>query len=164
MTVEDIQYIGDNKYKITIGLTNTSTDTLYININNLIVSIQTNIIGSGGWIKASILKYIEPVESSHVIHKSFAKSDCLQCHRFDIPQELLLTPSEAKKKTILIMIPSGEDNNLFRTYEGDISLKVESEIILKRGSYNDIRMNKKMEEIYIWLRPGTNKWIYREGM
>ena len=62
------------------------------------------------------------------------------------------------------MIPSGEDNNLFRTYEGDISLKVESEIILKRGSYNDIGMDKKMEEIYIWLRPGTNKWIYREGM
>ncbi len=118
---------------MTIGFTNTSTDTLHININNLIVSVQTDVIGSKGWIKVG----------------------------FEIPKGLLLQSNESKKKTILIKIPSVEGSNLYKTYEGDISLKVESEVLVRRENSNG---DKKMEEIYLWLRPETNKWIHREGM
>lgn len=133
MTVEDIRYIGDSKYKITISLMNISTETLRIEMSTPVISVQTDTIGTAGWIKTEVTDHIEP--------------------------NFLLKPHGRVKKSFIIYIPLEKYDNLYKTYEGDISLKVEAEVFFKKGGSNG-----KMEEIYLWLRPGTNKWIHREGM
>lgn len=136
ITVEEIRYIGDDSYNIIIGFTNSSTNNLHINQKSLIVSIQTDVIGSSGWIKVKVSGNTEP--------------------------DFLIKSNEKVRKSLVVDILPERYDNLYRTYEGDLSLKIESELLLRRG--NDSKTDRKMEEIYLWLRPGTNKWIYREGM
>lgn len=138
ITVEDIQYLGGSKYKMIIALMNLSRETLHIEINIPVISVQTNTIGTAGWIKAAVFDGSNP--------------------RF------MLKAHEIINKSFIIHVPLERYENLYRTYEGDISLKVETEILFKRSSSNGSNRMDKMEEVYLWLRPETNKWIHREGM
>lgn len=77
--------------------------------------------------------------------------------------ETIIIPHNQKQDMVsLISIPRTIPD-LFRTYEGDLSLmyKYAYTIRTREGSGTAYQ---RSDEVFCWLRPGTSRWILREGM
>lgn len=64
-----------------------------------------------------------------------------------------------KEIFIAVHIPIEEIKGIYRNFEGDISMMLTYKII-KTKAINKINSG----EILIWLKPGTDIWVQREGM
>lgn len=135
ISVSDIKYAGDNRYRITFLIKNKSSGILIIRKPAIAIYTQVN---TGRWWEEIVTDY----------RKSFNPSD-----------KVSFKPYETIDVPLTVRIPDIENSNLFINFEGDISIKIECEITSGNHSA-DI----EMEEMYLWLRPKTDKWILREGM
>lgn len=135
ISLADVRYLGENKYGITFLIDNQSAEMLQIRRPAIKIYAQVN---TGRWWEEVITDY-----------------DGL----FNSIEKFILKPFETKELSLTARIPQVKGSNLFTNSDGDLSLRVQFDIPSFGGS-----MDKKTEEIYLWLHPETDKWILREGM
>jgi hypothetical protein len=135
VSIKKIQYNGNDTYSLLTMVANVSSREIQIKKMEQHLFIQTD----KGW-------------------------EQLKTENGNIPSHgngFLLTADATHESTVTIRIPLTMPD-IFRTYEGDISLKY-----TYRVRYVDHRSDKeylKADEDYYWITPRTLKWIHREGM
>lgn len=135
VSINKIQYKGNDTYSLLIMVTNVSSREIQIKAMKQHLFIQTD----KGW---------EPLKTENGNIPSHGNG-------------FLLTANATHESIVTIRIPLTIPD-IFRTYEGDISLKHTYSI-----RYVDHRSDKeylKADEDYYWITPRTLKWIQREGM
>ena len=133
--VENLQYDGRNAYSIVISASNPSSKNVLVNVIKEGFSIQTD----RGWAQLSVLNGTNR-EST----------------------EFLLPPAGKNAWTASVSIPLTMPD-LFRTYEGDLSLRYKY-TYTARTAEGTGAVFQKADEVYCWVKPGTSQWILREGM
>lgn len=68
---------------------------------------------------------------------------------------------EQRKTSSIAKLPL-DMPQLFRTYEGDVSLIVTYKLLFTAGSLKEA-FTKSGDEYY-WISPRTDRWLHREGM
>lgn len=135
VSIKKLQYKGNDTYSLLIVVTNVSSSEIQIKEMEQHLYIQTD----KGW---------EPLKTENG----------------NIPSHdngFLLTTGATHESIVTIRVPLTMPD-IFRTYEGDISLKHTYNM-----RYVDHRSRKeyhKADEDYYWITPRTLKWIQREGM
>jgi hypothetical protein len=135
VSIEKMQYKGNDTYSLLITVANESSREIQIKEMEQHLLIQTD-------------KSWEPLKTENGNSPS---------HRNG-----LLLAADAKNESIVIIRIPLTMPDIFRTYEGDVSLKY-----TYRMRYVDHRSSKeyiKTNEDYYWITPRTLKWIQREGM
>ncbi len=131
-TIDSIRYKGNDDYLITVTLSFAASENAFIKGFEQYFSIQTE----RGWssLKASERSTTAPAAGN---------------------------ASGAPGKVHLMLSIPLNTPDLFRTYEGDISLmqKIGYECTDRRSGGS----GKEEERLY-WITPRTSKWILREGM
>lgn len=129
-SIEDISYSGKDEYRIVIVLSNRSSRDISVEDLEREFFVQTE----KGWKR---LEESIPCESP-------------------TGKNIHLPSGKTMKITTVVTLPSATEE-LFRTYEGDISFMFAYR--LKQAGNNETRKNERL----YWIRPiGT--WIEREGM
>lgn len=68
---------------------------------------------------------------------------------------------EQRKTSSIAKVPF-DMPQLFRTYEGDVSLILTYKLLFTTGSLKEAFI--KSGDEYYWIRPRTDRWLHREGM
>jgi len=135
VSINKMQYKGNDTYSLLIMVANISSREIQIKVMEHHLYIQTD----KGW---------EPLNTENGNIPSHGNG-------------FLLTADATHESIVTIRIPLTMPD-IFRTYEGDISLKHTYNM-----RYVDHRSGKeflKADEDYYWITPRTLKWIQREGM
>jgi len=134
--IENIHYEGEDSYLLVVSVTNASPKDVLLQPVEEGFFIQTN----HGWAHLEILN-----------------------NRLGPKHENIIVPHSQKKEMVsLIGIPQTIPD-LFRTYEGDLSVKYKYTYAIRTWE-NSAAAFQRSDEVYCWLRPGTSQWILREGM
>ncbi len=130
--IDSISYKGEDSYLITVSLSFTASENALIKGFGEYFFIQTD----RGWasLKASDRGTTAPPAGN---------------------------ASGAPEKVHLLLSIPLNTRDLFRTYEGDISLRHTLSFVCSDGGDGESR---KEEERLYWITPRTSKWILREGM
>ncbi len=129
--IDSISYKGDDSYLITVTLSVADSENSRSNDFEEHFFVQTD----KGWSPLKVSKS----------DTAFTAGD---------------VSGTSKKESLKLLIPLNAPD-LFRTYEGDISLmqKIRYECADNRGGES-----RKEEERLYWITPRTSRWILREGM
>jgi hypothetical protein len=132
--IENIHYEGKDAYSLVVSTSNASSKDILIRIIEENFFIQTD----RGWAQ-------------------------LKVHGRNRESGEFLLPHDGKNQlavsiSIPLIVP-----NLFRTYEGDLSLmyKYTYSVWTVDGTSASFQ---RADELYYWITPGTSQWILREGM
>ena len=133
--IESMKYEGGDTYSLVIATANSSSTSALVSIIEEGFFIQTD----RGWTQLTVLNGTDHKEETFHVMPSGKKD---RPAKFNIP---LTTP------------------DLFRTYEGDLSLmyKYSYSVQSANGSRG---ASRKADEVYCWVKPETSRWILREGM
>jgi len=134
--VESISHFGADEYKVEIGIVNSSTKSISVREFERKFYIQTD----RGW---------NMLELDAVVLYDSLNAD-------------LSLSAEGKKMIITALKIPMQTADLFRTYEGDVSLMFKYRLQISAERKGDI-ISKSNEEYY-WISPGTDKWVHRECM
>lgn len=133
--VEKIQYEGKDAYSIVISASNPSSKNVLVKVIKEGFSIQTE----RGWAKLDVLNETNR-ESMEFMIPSVGKN------------------AWTASVSIPLTVP-----DLFRTYEGDLSLRYQYTYSVRTGDKTGAAF-QMADEVYCWVKPGTSQWILREGM
>ncbi len=133
--IENFHYEGGNAYSLVISAANPSSKNVLVKFITEDFSIQTD----RGWTRLTVLTGTNREG-----------------------EEFLLPPVGKKERTISISIPLTMPD-LFRTYEGDLSLMYKYKYSVRTGDGTGAAF-QRADEVYCWVKPGTSQWILREGM
>jgi hypothetical protein len=133
--IDNLHYEGKNAYSIVISAENPSSRNVLVNIIKEGFFIQTD----HGWLELTALK--GTISGS---------------------EEFLLLPNGKIERVASISIPLTVPD-LFRTYEGDLSLMYRYTYSVRTGDGTGA-VFRMTDEVYCWVKPGTSQWILREGM
>lgn len=133
--VDQLRYEGGNAYSIVVSAANPTSKNVQVNVIREGFFIQTD----RGWAELTAQK--GTISGS---------------------EEFLLFPAGKKERSASIIIPLSVPD-LFRTYEGDLSLMYQFtySVRIEDGTDAVFRIS---DEVYCWVKPGTSQWILREGM
>lgn len=134
VTIDSIQYEDADSYSLVIATSGASSHDILIGIIEEGFFIQTD----SGWEQLQVNR--------------FGKTD----------GDLLLSVDGIYTRTGSIRIPLALPN-LFRTYEGDLSLMYKYVYSVRKADGIGATF-RKTDEVYCWVSPGTSQWILREGM
>lgn len=134
--IENIHYEGKDSYTLVVSVSNASPKDVLLQPVEEGFFIQTN----RGWAHLEILN--NKISRKH--------------------EDIMLPHNQKKEMVSLIGIPRTIPD-LFRTYEGDLSLMYRYSYVI-RNREDSGTASQRSDEIYCWLRPGTSQWILREGM
>ncbi len=133
--IENMHYEGKDAYSLIVSTSNVSSKDVLIRIIEENFFIQTD----RGWAQLKVLKGINH-ESGEFLLPSAGN--------IDRPASI----------TIPLTMP-----NLFRTYEGDLSLMYKYSYSVRTADGTGAAF-QRTDEVYCWVKPGTSQWILREGM
>ncbi len=129
--IDSIRYQGDDNYLVTVSLSFAASENAFIKGFGESFFIQTD----RGWAPLKVL-YRDTVSAAGNMNGTL------------------------KKESLKLVIPL-HTPDLFRTYEGDVSLMQKVE--LRCGDRRGGESGKEEERLY-WITPRTSKWVLREGM
>ncbi len=134
MSIENIQFNGNDSYSIVVSAMNASPKDIRVSITEEGFFIQTD----RGWTRLRV-------------NGTFREGG-----------ELLLPHDRKNELTVSIIIPQTIPD-LFRTYDGNMSLmyKYKYSVWTMDGTGTPFQ---RADEIYCWVKPKTSQWILREGM
>jgi hypothetical protein len=135
VTVEDISYQGNNKYRVDITLLNRSGETIVLKEHSAAFYVQTEILGR--WKELSV----SPDASDEII---------------------ALLPRKAWQAAYMLNIPLDGIPPLYTNSEGDINMMFRYRMRFVPGSETGLRSSSG--ESSYWITPKTDAWILREGM
>lgn len=135
VTLEEIHYEGSNKYKAVISVVNDSSREIMAQEMEKHFFVQTD----KGW------KQLRAWEAEH-------SSDA---GGFRLA-------SGSKRSIIMSLKIPLNIPDIFRTYEGDVSLLFRYRLRCIVHPAGTVFL--KEDESYFWITPKTRKWIHREGM
>ena len=133
--IENIHYEGKNAYSLVIAAVNPSSKNVLVKIIKEGFFIQTD----RGWAQLNVLNGTNR-ES----------------------KEFLLLSAGKNTWTASVGIPLTVPD-LFRTYEGDLSLMYKYTYTVRTAEGTGA-VFQRADEVYCWVKPGTSQWILREGM
>src|SRR5512143_2385421 len=133
--IDNLHYEGRDAYSIVISAENPSSKNLLVKFIKEGFFIQTE----RGWAELTALKGSNNED-----------------------EEFLLPFKGKKERTASIRIPLTVPD-LFKTYEGDLSLMYRYTYSVRTG-YGTGAVFRITDEVYCWVKPGTSQWILREGM
>ena len=134
--VEEISRSDTDEYKIEIGITNSSPKTFSIKEFEYYFYLQSNT----GW---NMMKL-----DTVVLNDSLNADPSIR-------------PMSKKMIINIVKIPV-RASDIYRTYEGDISLIFKYRLQFTAEGKENVFL--KFNEEYYWISPGTNKWVHRECM
>ncbi|OGW38027.1 MAG: hypothetical protein A2010_10895 [Nitrospirae bacterium GWD2_57_9] len=132
--IDNIQYEGKDAYSLVVSTSNSSSRDLRITIVDEGFFIQTD----SGWTQLTV--------------RQKEQGD----RAFLLPA--LKKNERAAQLSIPVTIPQ-----LFRTYEGDLSLMYRYTYTMRTAEGTGAAL-QRADEVYCWIKPGTSDWILREGM
>ncbi len=135
VSIKKMQYKGNDTYGLHIIVANISSRAIKLNELEQHLFIQTDM----GW---------EPLN---------IESGNISSHG----NGFLMTAGAIHESLFTIRIPLTMPD-IFRTYEGDISLK--HTYSMRYVDHHSGKEYLKADEDYYWITPRTLKWIQREGM
>lgn len=133
--IKTMHYEGKDAYSLVVATSNASSKDVLIRIIEENFFIQTD----PGWAQLKVLKGINH-ESGEFLLPSAGNHD------------------RSASITIHLTMP-----NLFRTYEGDLSLMYKYTYSVRTVDGTGAAF-QRTDEVYCWVKPGTSQWILREGM
>ena len=133
--IKTMHYEGEDTYTLVVATSNASSKDVLIRIVEENFFIQTD----PGWAQLKVLKGINH-ESGEFLLPGAGDHD------------------RSASITIHLTMP-----NLFRTYEGDLSLMYKYTYSMRTADGIGAAF-QRTDEVYCWVKPGTSQWILREGM
>jgi hypothetical protein len=133
--IENMHYEGKDAYSLLVSTSNSSSKDVLIRIVEENFFIQTD----RSWTQLKVLKGINH-ESGEFLLPSAGNHD------------------RSASITIHLTVP-----NLFRTYEGDLSLMYKYTYSVRAVDGTGAAF-QRTDEVYCWVKPRTSQWILREGM
>jgi hypothetical protein len=134
LIIDDISYLGDDKYKITTVLNNMSDREISLLAYEKNFQIQNDIIG----------RWTELEDDGVPLKKTIA-----------------LAPHESYSQIVLVKIPLSIAN-LYVNSDNEVNLQFRHRLVLVMGL--DKQQASISGESAYWLKLGTSQWILREGM
>jgi hypothetical protein len=134
LIIDDISYIGDDKYKITTVLNNMSDKEISLLIYEKNFHIQNDIIG----------RWTELEDDGVPLKKTIS-----------------LAPHGSYSQIVLVKIPLSIPN-LYVNSDNEVNLQFRHRLDVVMGS--DKKQASISDESAYWLKLGTSLWILREGM
>ncbi len=134
LIIDDISYLGDDKYKITTVLNNMSDREISLLVYEKNFHIQNDVIG----------RWTELEDDGVPLKKAIS-----------------LEPHESYSQIVLIKIPLSIPN-LYVNSDNEVNLQLRHQLVLVMGS--DKKQASISDETAYWLKLGTSQWILREGM
>jgi len=134
VTIGNIAYLGNDKYKITIEISNPSKRTLVLKEYSGTFQVQTEILGR--WKELSA-----------------------RCDKGDRDEKL--APLKAHMTVCVLIIPS-DIPDIYTNSEGDMNMMIKYQVRFVSGSRAGLR--SYYGESSYWITPKSDKWILREGM
>jgi hypothetical protein len=132
--IENFRYEGKDAYSLLVATSNASSRDIRVTIVEEGFFIQTD----RGWAQLKVRQ--QDREGGEFFVPALKKS----------------------KRTALLSIPLTIPQ-LFRTYEGDLSLMYKYIYTVRTAEGTGAAL-QRADEVYCWVRPGTSDWILREGM
>ncbi len=132
VVIERIRYEGNDRYAFIISVTNNSSNDVLVRGLEEQFSVQTG----KGWAPLRAVDHDENASG-------------------------FLLPAGRKMERVLVLGIPLSMPDLFRTFEGDISLS--HKFALKCANRSG-KQSEEADEVYYWITPRTSKWIMREGM
>ncbi len=132
--IDTMQYEGRDQYSLVVSSSNASSADVVVRIVEQGFFIQTD----HGWTRLKM----NPREGES--------------------GEFLLPGAGNKKRSASIRIPLAVPD-LFKTYEGDLSLMYKYTYSVRTADRTG-SLFEKTDEVYCWVKPRTSQWILREGM
>ncbi len=136
LLIVKIHYEGTDAYSIVVSITNASSKDVLIRALEEGFFLQTN----RGW------THLEMMDDEKGRRR-----------------EGILIPHNQKKEMVALISIAGTIPDLFRTYEGDLSLMYKYTYAIQTLEDSGTAFQRE-DEIYCWVKPGTSQWILREGM
>lgn len=133
--IENIQYEGKDAYSLVVSTSNASSRDVLVRIIEEGFFIQTD----RGWAQLNVLNGINR-------------------EREEFPLPRVGKNVWAASISIPLTRP-----DLFRTYEGDLSLMYKYTYTVRTADGIGAEF-QRADEVYCWVKPGTSQWILREGM
>jgi hypothetical protein len=133
--IENIRYEGKDAYSLVVSTSNASSRDVLVRIIEEGFFIQTD----RGWAQLNVLNGINRER-----------------------EEFLLPHVGKNVRAASISIPLTMPD-LFRTYEGDLSLMYKYTYTVRTADGTGAAL-QRADEVYCWVKPGTSQWILREGM
>jgi hypothetical protein len=136
VTIEKIQYAGGDRYTLVVSLENVSSRDVLV----------------------------RPLEEGFFIQleHDWAPVNITDVGKTRDSPDILL-PSGVNKERPASIVISLALPDLFRTYEGDLSLMYKYAYSVREADGAGAAF-RKADEVYCWVKPGTSQWILREGM